>query len=75
MTIDLRRYTSQTTVRLILGAVVLLFVVGLGLIWLFYGLGAALMGLLCMLGALIPIGLIWLFMIGLDLLVKKLNEE
>jgi magnesium-transporting ATPase (P-type) len=75
MTIDLRRYTSQTTVRLIFGALVLLFVVGLGLIWLFYGLGAALMGLLCMLGALIPMGLIWLFMIGLDLLVKKLNEE
>lgn len=75
MTIDLRRYTSQTTVRLIIGAVVLLFVVGLGLIWLFYGLGAAVMGLLCMLGTFIPIGLIWLIMVGLDLLVKKLNEE
>ena len=75
MTTDLRGYTSQTTKRIIIGALVLLFIVGGGLIWLLYGLGPALMGVLCLLGALIPIGLIWLLMIGLDLLVKKLNQE
>lgn len=75
MTIDLRRYRSQTTVRLIIWALILLFVVGGGLIWWFYGLGAALMGVLCLIGAMVPIGVVWLVMIGLDLLVKKLNEE
>jgi hypothetical protein len=75
MSTDLRRYTSQTTVRLIIGALILLFVAGGGLIWWLYGLGPMLMGILCLLGALIPIGMIWLVMVGLDLLVKKLNEE
>ncbi len=75
MTSDLRKYASQTTVRLIVGALVLVFVVGSALILWLYGLGPALMGLLCLLGALIPIGLIWLLMVGLDVLVKKLNEE
>lgn len=75
MTTDLRSYTSQTTFRLIVGALILLFVVGGGLIWWIYGLGAALIGLLCLLGALVPIGLIWFLLFGLDLLVKKLNEE
>ena len=75
MTTDLRKYASQTTIRLIVGALALVFIVGGGLIWWLYGLGPMLMGLLCLLGALIPIGLIWLLMVGLDLLVKKLNEE
>ena len=75
MSTDLRKYASQTTIRLIVGAIILLVVVGSALIWLLYGLGAALMGLLCLLATLVPIGLVWLLMLGLDLLVKKLNEE
>jgi hypothetical protein len=75
MTRDVRKYASQTTVRLIAGALVILFVVGLGLISWIYGLGAAAMGLLCLLGALVPIGLIWLFLGGLDWLVKRLNKD
>ena len=75
MTSDLRKYTSQTTARLIVGALALLILVGGGLIWLLYGFGAMLMGVLCLLGAMLPIGLIWLLMVGLDLLVKKLNQE
>ena len=75
MTTDLRKYTSQTTIRLIVGALILLFVVGGALIWWFYGPAAALVGLLCLLGALLPIGLIWLLMAGLDWIVKKMNEE
>lgn len=75
MTIDLRRYKSQTLTRLIIWGVILLIVVGGGLIWLFYGLGAALMGLFCIFSMFIPIGMIWLVMVGLDKLVKKLNEE
>jgi hypothetical protein len=75
MTRDVRKYSSQTTIRLIAGALVILFVVGLGLIAWIYGFSAALMGLLCLLGAMVPIGLIWLFLGGLDWLVKRLNKD
>jgi hypothetical protein len=74
MTRDLRKYASQTTIKLIIGGLILLFVVGLGLIWIFYGLNAALLGLLCMLGGLVPIGLVILIMFGLDSFLKKVNK-
>ena len=41
---DLREYAKQTNVRLALGAFILLFVVGVGLIWLIYGENAAGLG-------------------------------
>ncbi len=63
---DLRAYARQTNVRLAIGAFGLLFILGLGLIWLIYGPGAAGIGLLCLLGALIPIGLIFIFLYGID---------
>lgn len=72
---DLRKYASQTTFRIVLGALLLLFTVGIGLIWLIYGPGAAMMGFLCLLGALLPIGLVWLALFGLDKLVKRLNRD
>lgn len=72
---DLRKYASQTTFRIVLGALLLLFTVGLGLIWLIYGPGAAVMGFLCLLGALVPIGLVWLALFGLDKLVNRLNRD
>lgn len=75
MSRDLRRYASQTTFRAAVGAVLLLFIVGLGLIWLIYGPSAALTGLLCLLGALIPVGLIALVIWGMDWMVKRSNEE
>jgi hypothetical protein len=49
----------------------LLFVVGLGLIALIYGPNAALMGFLCLLGGMVPVGLVALVMFGLDIFVKK----
>ncbi|MEJ5224799.1 MAG: hypothetical protein WHV44_10125 [Anaerolineales bacterium] len=72
---DLRKYASQTTFRLVAGSLVLLFTVGLGLIGLIYGPGAALFGLLCLLGAMVPVLLIVFFMFGLDWIVKKANED
>ena len=71
---DLRKYASQTNVQLIVGGLVLLFVVGLGLIALIYGRNAASMGLLCLLGGMVPIGLVVLVMFGLDVIVKKSNK-
>jgi hypothetical protein len=75
MSRDLRKYASQTNVQLIAGGLLLLFLVGLGLIWFFYGFQAALLGLLCMLGGLLPIGLVMLIMFGMDKILKKINKE
>ncbi len=72
---DLRKYASQTTFRIVVGALLLLFIVGVGLIWVIYGPGAAVMGFLCLLGALLPIGLVWLSLFGLDKLVNRLNRD
>lgn len=68
---DTRNYNNQTRSRLVIAFVVLLFTVGLGLIALVYGTNAALLGLLCLLGMLIPVGLVALVMFGLDKIVKK----
>ena len=63
---DLRKYTSQTVFRLVVGALLILFTVGLGLIAWIYGVGAALMGLLCLLAMMLPIGLIAFFLNGME---------
>lgn len=72
---DLRRYARDTNTRLIAGALLLLFIVGDGLIYWFYGLGAAITGFLCLLGGLLPIGLILLFFALLDWVVKRARSE
>jgi predicted membrane protein len=75
MSRDLKKYASQTNVRLIVGGLLLLFVVGIGLIYLFYGQGAALTGLLCMVVALIPLILIWVMFIVLEFITKKAQDQ
>lgn len=72
---DLRAYRRQSNFRYIVGILLLLFVVGEGLIYWFYGGNAAWLGFLCLVGGLVPLGLIYLFFQGLNLLLKKLNEE
>jgi len=64
-------YASQTKYRVVLWFVFILFFVGLGLIWLFFGRNAAITGFFCLLGAEIPVGLIAIFLLGLDFFVKK----
>ncbi len=49
---DLRKYAKQTDLQLIAGFVFLLFLVGDGLIFLFYGREASIMGVFCLLGGL-----------------------
>jgi hypothetical protein len=75
MTRDLRRYARQTNVRLIVGALVLLFIVGDGLIYLIYGKGPALMGLLCLLAGLTPVALTLLVLLLLAWVAKKAEGE
>ncbi len=73
MSRDIRRYASQTNFRLVGGFIVLLFVIGDGLIWVFYGRGAALMGLICLLGVSLPLVLILAALWGIDWVVKHNN--
>ena len=75
MSRDLRKYAQQTNVRLIAGGVLVLFVVGLGLIYLFYGPGAALSGLMCLVAGLIPLILIWLGFLILELITKRVQDQ
>ena len=75
MTRDLRKYMKDTNVRLVVGALLMLFIVGDGLIWIIYGFGAAMMGLLCILAALVPIGLILLLLALSDWIVKRANRD
>ncbi|MFZ6020003.1 MAG: hypothetical protein ACOYXO_10390 [Chloroflexota bacterium] len=75
MSHDSHEYASQTTKRLIVGGILLLFVGGPGLIALIYSPSAALLGFLCLLGGLAPIGLVALVMFGLDFVVKKINKD
>jgi len=72
---DLREYTKQTNVRLGIGAALLLLIIGGGLIWFIYGFGAAMMGLLCLLGALLPISLIFFSLQILDWINKRANRD
>jgi uncharacterized SAM-binding protein YcdF (DUF218 family) len=75
MTRDLREYTKQTNVRLGIGAALLLLIIGAGLIWFIYGFGAAMMGVLCLLGALLPISLIFFSIQILDWITKRANRD
>jgi len=72
---DLRQYAKQSNVRIAVGAFVMLFVVGDGLIWLIYGGGAAGMGLVCMLAALVPVILILLVFVALDWIMKRVRPD
>jgi hypothetical protein len=72
---DLRAYARQTNLRLAVGACVLLFVVGLGLIYLIYGPAAAVTGLLCLVGFLVPIGLILFALYGIDWIVQRARPK
>jgi len=72
---DLRKYARNTNSRLVFGFIFLLFLVGDGLIYLFYGRGAALTGLICIMGGFVPILLIIGLFAVMDIVIKNANEE
>lgn len=72
---DLREYAKQTNVRLAVGAFVLLFVIGVGLIWLIYGGNAAGMGFICLLAALFPVVLILLIFLAIEWILKRARPK
>jgi hypothetical protein len=75
MSQDLRRYARQTTFRLVIGFLLILFVVGEGLIYIFYGPGAALMGLACLIAGLLPLIFIWLGLWVIGVIVERANNR
>jgi TM2 domain-containing membrane protein YozV len=68
---DLRRFAEQTNRRLILGGIALLFIVGDGLVYIFYGKEAALTGLVCLIFGLSPLLLIWLSLAVITWIVRR----
>ncbi len=72
---DLRKYARQTNFRLTVGGIALIYVIGIGLVYLIYGEGAAIMGLLCLSGGLIPIILIYAVLWLMDWIVKKTDGD
>lgn len=75
VTRDLRKYASQTTRRLILGGLISLFAVGGALIFAFYGGGAALLGVICLLAGLFPIGLIIIILAIMERIVERNRND
>jgi TM2 domain-containing membrane protein YozV len=74
MTRDLRKYAGQTTTRLILGGLALLFILGDGLIYLIYGREAAILGLICLIGGLAPLVIVWLALLLIGWLARRADE-
>jgi len=71
MSKDLRKYARSTQARLIGGFLLLVFLIGDGLIFLVYGKGAGLAGLICLISALFPIFLIVLLLWIADRVVEN----
>lgn len=75
MSRDLRDYARKTNIRLAIGAFALLFIVGLGLIYLIYGPGAASLGFVCLLAGLSPVALILLVFFFTDWMMKRAGRQ
>lgn len=72
---NLRDYAAQTNRRLILGALLILFIVGGGLIWYFYGGAGAGLGVICLLAGLSPVALILLIFLIMDWILKRAGRQ
>jgi hypothetical protein len=72
---DLRKYARDTTIRLGVGALLLIFLIGDGLIYFIYGSGPAVMGLLCLAAGIFPILLIIGVLFTLEWIVKRANRD
>lgn len=72
---DLRNYARQTSFRLLVGGLLLLFIVGDGLIYLIYGPRAAVLGLLCLGLGLLPVLLILLIFCLMDWVIQRAKRQ
>lgn len=75
MSRDIRKYAQSTNFRLVVGALILLFTVGVGLIYLIYGQAASITALICLGAFAIPIILIVIVLWIMDKVVKHARPE
>jgi len=75
MSRDLRGYAHNTNVQLLVGFFLILLIIGEGLIYIMYGSGAALVGLLCILGGLAPLILIGLAFLVIQWILKRADQD
>ena len=72
---DLRKYAQQTNVRLFIGFLIIVLLIGDGLIYYAYGKIAAVTGLLCIIGGIFPLVFIWLAMKTIEWITKLANDR
>lgn len=72
---DLRQYSKQTYVRLVIGGLLVLLFIGDGLIYYFYGREAAITGVICIFLGLVPVLGIGLFLLIIEWIVRRANRE
>ena len=72
---DMRRHRSNTDRNLLIGFFALAFIIGGALIWLFYGTGAAALGILCVAGGAVLAGIVMGLMVGLQWLSDWLERR
>lgn len=75
MSRDLRKYSKQTDTHLIMGGILILIFIGDGLIYVFYGRGAAVLGLACLMAGLFPLLLIWLALLGIEWVTRHSDRN
>ncbi|MBA4421457.1 MAG: hypothetical protein C0391_09965 [Anaerolinea sp.] len=68
---NLKDYARQTNIRLIIGGLLIVFLLGVGLIYLIYGLGAAISGMLCLGIGLIPVIVIMAALWIMEYILRK----
>jgi hypothetical protein len=71
----MRKYSRNTTIQLIIGGLLLIFIIGDGLIYIFQGPSAALSGLLCLAAGLVPILIIIGIMALIGWIVKRYDGD
>jgi hypothetical protein len=72
---DMRRHRSNTDRNLLLGFFALAAIVGGALIWIFYGTGAAALGIVCVAGGAVLAGIVVMLMLGLLWLNEWLEKK
>ncbi len=72
---DLRRHRAASERNYLLGFFAILFIVGGGLIFAFYGAGASVLGLACMAVGAVLTGIVILMVLGLEWLSRWLERD
>lgn len=70
----MRDFRGQTDRRLFAGFFLILVFVGGGLIYWLYGPSAAILGVVCLLAGMAPVGLLWLILKGLEAWGKRTGQ-